>query len=810
MLRLAAAIAAFLATAVPVLAQDGPARARVDCSVPDSIDVRGNTRVSAVSIRSDAGLSAGQQLDVPTVQRAMRDVFRSGQFDDVDISCLVTPAGKQVLVISVKEHPVVTSFTVTGADAVSSRTVQDRVTLQIGRPLDPSALARSVAAIDSLYDDKGYYLARVRPETTIGAGSATINFQIDEGRRLAVSGISVEGNEAASDKAIVSSMKTRPEGFLWWRTGEFNEDEYRTDLGMLLPDFYARRGYIDFAVLEDTLLVNPELGKGEIRIKVSEGPRYRVGSFQIVGNRHFSTPDLSRFFPFGDAGPSLSERVTSVLRRDPIEEGIFDQSAWEAATTEVHTAYLNEGYLSAQVRPIVERVVTGPDSVPTANLRWEILEGPVSIIKRVDIIGNDYTNELCIRDQLSIFPGSVFNRDRLIRSYQQIGNLGFFETPMPFPDIQESGADGDVNIIFNVTEKRTGNVNFGASVGQGVGVGGFIGLDQPNLFGQCKRGSLQWQFGGLINDFNLSYTDPSINRSNYSGKVDAYHTRSRYLIRDFGRQVRTGGAIRVGFPIGGSIYSRMFVSYGGEAVSYGQDEGSLLGSLAQECENCFRSTLGSTITRDTRTILPFATAGSLQSFDAQFNGGPLGGTAKFQRYTTELRSYAPIGSFGGEGGVGAPGIEFTVGLTVRAGTVFGNTGPFFPFQEFAMGGTQQGEPLRGYDEFTITPRGFVPEGSRLQATRQSFGRAFFSTTAEVGARVSQQLYFSLFYDAGNVWDHPREIDPTRLFRGAGLGLALITPLGPLGIDWAYGFDRLNDAGRPDPRWKLHFKLGQLF
>ena len=809
MLRLAAALTVIAGVALPAFGQVETPPARVGCSVPDSVAVRGNTRISAVTIRTDAGIGPGQQLDVPTVQRAIRDVMRGGNFDDVAIDCDVRPDGKQILVIAVSERPVLTGIEVQGTDAVSRRTVQDRITLQAGRALDPAALAKSVAAIDSLYEDRGYYLARITPETTLVAGSATVTFHIDEGRRLAVSGVAVEGNQAASVKSIVGAMKTRPERFWWWQKGAFDDDVYRTDLSLGLPDFYARRGYIDFTVLEDTLIVDPELGKAEIRIRLDEGKQYRVGTFEVVGNRHFPAEVLSQFFPFRGEGPSLTERVTAVIKRDPIPEGVFDRSAWEAATTEVQTAYQNEGYLSAQIRPVVERVVVGPDSVPTANLRWEIVEGPISIVNRVDIIGNDYTNELCIRDQLSIFPGSVFNRDRLIRSYQQIANLGFFETPLPEPDLKESGTQGDVDIIFNVTEKRTGNVNFGASVGQGVGVGGFIGLDQPNLFGQCKRGSLQWQFGGLINDFNLSYTDPAIQRTTFSGKVDAYHTRSRYLIEDFGRQIRTGGAIRLGFPIAGSIYSRMFVSYGGEAVRYGRDENSLLGGLAEECDNCFRSTLGSTVSRDTRLGLPFATAGSLQSFDAQFNGGPLGGTAKFQRYTTELRSYAPMGRFGGEG-IGGGGIEFAVGLTVRAGTVFGDTGPFFPFQEFAMGGTQQGEQLRGYDEFTITPRGFVPEGSSLQATRQSFGKAYLSTTAEVGARVSQQLYFSLFYDAGNVWDHPREIDPTRLFRGAGVGMALITPLGPLGLDWAYGFDRLNDAGRPDPRWKLHFKLGQLF
>ena len=108
-------------------------------------------------------------------------------------------------------------------------------------------------------------------------------------------------------------------------------------------------------------------------------------------------------------------------------------------------------------------------------------------MNRVEILGNDITSETCIRNQIFVVPGDVFRRDALIRSYQSIGNLGFFETPLPPPDTKPANEQGDVDIIFHVKEKRTGNVNFGASVGQGAGVGGFIGFDQPNLFGLCKR-----------------------------------------------------------------------------------------------------------------------------------------------------------------------------------------------------------------------------------------------------------------------------------------------------------------------------------
>jgi outer membrane protein insertion porin family len=150
------------------------------------------------------------------------------------------------------------------------------------------------------------------------------------------------------------------------------------------------------------------------------------------------------------------------------------------------------------------------------------------------------------------------------------------------------------------------------------------------------------------------------------------------------------------------------------------------------------------------------------------------------------------------------------GLTSRAGTVFGNTGAFFYSQEFALGGVQFGERLRGYEEFSITPAGYVTGTSTYNATRGSFGKAFFASTAELGLRLNQALYVNLFYDAGNIWQHARQIDPTRLFRGAGFGASTVTPLGPLGIDYAYGFDRLDAAGRPKPKWQLHFRLGQLF
>ena len=110
----------------------------------------------------------------------------------------------------------------------------------------------------------------------------------------------------------------------------------------------------------------------------------------------------------------------------------------------------------------------------------------------------------------------------------------------------------------------------------------------------------------------------------------------------------------------------------------------------------------------------------------------------------------------------------------------------------------------------ISPNGFIGTTQNTNASPESFGNAFMTTSAELGLRVNQQLYISSFFDAGNLWARPRDFNPTRLFRGAGVGAALVTPLGPLGLDLGYGFDRVDSKGRPAPKWQVHFKFGQIF
>ena len=767
---------------------------------PDSIAVVGGKRNTPASVIQMSGLAPGRPLNYRDVQRAMQALFSSGQFEDVQIT-QTQSEGKNVLVIALRERPLLVRWAVRGVERLAERSVRDKVQMTEGRPLDPAGVARARARIDSLYHAEGYYLAHSKPVYVYERDSSAVRliFDVEEGSRVAIAQVDLQGNTHFTDEELVGQMGSKPEGFWWSRSGEYNDDKVSEDLRQRLPEFYGKRGYVDFQVLEDTLVVVEKTGKATLVVKVSEGEPYRVGTFEIVGNRRFSTDELQTFYPF-----DIQQRTGLLGLGGRPSVAYFDDQKWQDATRKLQTLYYNNGYIYVQVRPDVIRRID-PSGKPVVDLRWAITEGQPAIVSHVEIRGNDVTHERVIREAIVMVPGDVFRQDALIASYQRVSNLGFFNQPLPFPETKPANEQGDIDVVFHVTEKRTGNINFGASVGQGTGVGGFIGLDEPNLFGRGKRGQLQWQFGRNINDFSITYTDPAIRESRISGSIGLHNQRVRYVIADVGRLRRRGGNVQFGFPLFGSNYTRLFLNYGLDEQSYTGSSTNPQFSARFSCNYCVRSTLGMSIMRDTRIDMPFPTAGTMVQVAVSQSGGILGGSGNFQRVDFDEHFFAPLGTLGNPATSSA---KFVLGFKARSGFVFGYS-PFFE-QLFTLGGTQFFIPLRGYDEASITPFGYDPTAASTGASPLAFGKAFFMMTGELGLRVSQMLYLSTFYDAGNVWSRPAQFNPTRLFRGAGFGAAIISPLGPLGIDYAYGFDKTDLQGRPAPGWKLHFKLGNFF
>jgi outer membrane protein insertion porin family len=708
------------------------------------------------------------------------------------------------LVVDVEEQPYVVAVEFRGLEQVRHRTVRDSVGLRAGQAYAPARASEAEALVRDLLADRGIRLRsighRLEPVAE-SEGEFRLVFDVVEGERVAIAEVVFHGNEAFRDRDLHRAMDTRSEGFLWIRPGLFDEGILRNDLRQNLPDFYARNGFIDFTVVRDTLIVDPVSGKGRLEIEVSEGEQYRLVDFDIRGNRHFPTSELARYYESPRAGilgaigiGTIGGEEGQVAERRPV----FNQGRFDQATSDVYQAYRNQGFLRAQIAPFVERVRT-EDGEPGVRVGWEIAERDPAYIHRVHIVGNTFTHESVIRDRIFVLPGDVYNEELLIQSYRSIMGLGFFESPLPTPRMEELD-NGDIDIVFQVEEKQTGSLGFGTTIGGWGGIAGFLSYDQPNLFGQAKSGNLRWEFGRQYNNFSMAYTDPAIRGSQVSGSLSVFSSKeNRFFNFPEGERRRTGSSVRFGLPLPvDRRFSRVFFGYQlsrTEYTDFGDTPSDIFGLPPG-----YLSTASVSVARQTLDHNIFPTVGTRHEVRAEFSGGLLGGDGDFQKYTARGMWWTPIAQFGGNQ-PGVRPVRTALGLSADVGAIVGDASGF-PFERFWMGGVQFGETVRGYDETSITPVGYLPRGGGDLSNR--LGNAFVRVSAEYAVRFTDAVSVSLFGDAGGLWRDPQEVNPTRLFRGAGVGVQLVTPFGPMGLDYAYGFDRA------EPGWQLHFKFGQGF
>jgi outer membrane protein insertion porin family len=802
-LALAAVVA--LGAKVSPLSSQVPAGAQI---VPvDSIEVRGNVRQSAPTVLAELGIRLGDRVTWRDIQRGVQRLYATGQYDDVRIYASGSGSGPVALLVEVVERPFIISYSFRGSEHVGESAIRDTVGLTGSAPLDPAAVHEASYRVRAELADRGYVQARV--DTSLVAagrpGEYRLVFEVTEGRRLVVAGLDFQGNNDLSDGELIASMSVRPEGFFWWQSGEYREDKYRQDLEVNLVEYYGSRGYLDFRVLGDSMAVDPETGKSRLIVRVDEGRQYRIADFQVEGNRYFPTTILAARFNPG--ARSLLSRLPLIGSSKPAGDPVFDTHAWQDATDQVRQLYRNAGFLYANIEPIVERLPDGPDSLPRVGLKWRIEESDQAFVNLVNIAGNTTTHERVIRERLMLLPGDVYGDERVVSSYQTIQGLGFFE-PLP-PDQAldvRPQQDGDIDVTFRVKEKQTGTINFGATLAPSAGLAGFIGYEQPNLFGQAKVGHFRWVFGTRTNDIEIGYSDPAFRGSRVSFGVNLRNSRDRYSYVGLGKRRQVGGSAVVGMPLFGARWTRLSFRYTLLRDEYdsGQDELDL--EQRQLLAVGTRSAFEISVTRDTRNHPLFPTSGTRNVVSLEFVGGPLGGDGDYHKLTFESTWFTPVARLRSD--PAKTPIDLALGLGVLGGAIVGEN-PFY-HERFFMGGVQYGPKLRGYEELTITPQGHIPTETPGFSQLDRVGSSFFGLYGSLGLVLSGNLFVNVFYDAGNVWYSASALNPTDLIRGAGIGVSLVTPVGPLGLDWAYAFDRRDVYGRPDPGWKLHFRFGQVF
>jgi outer membrane protein insertion porin family len=578
------------------------------------IVVEGTQTIDPQRVSALSGLRRDALLTPRVMQQAIRTLWKTYLFNDIQIDTRPADGGVTV-VLRVEEAPVVTALEFDGVDEVSETDVQEALKLRPGDRLVDSRVHQAELDVRELYQVRGFYLADVRIEARAPAADSTaVSVTVSEGRKVAIKAIEFDGNEAFSDKKLRKELETEPEGFWFWKDGEFDEAKWRADLSQVLPSFYGQHGYLDMRVVSDSLQIDETEGKMRLFAIVDEGTRYRTGNIEIEGNTRFSQADLRGFVK--------------------VESGrVFDTEAVQQTQADLLNLYADDGYIYAQVQPI-RRV--RPDTA-VVDLTWQIREGTPAHVQRVSIQGNTVTHESVIRRQLFIQPGERFRRSDVRNSLLALEGLGFFE-PGIIPTTRVVDQEtGDIDLSFELTERRTGSLSLGAAVGGGTGLSGFIGYEQPNLFGQAKVGRIRWEFGSRNQNIELGYTEPVFLGTRTSLSTSFFSFDRRFTNQAF-RQDALGASVRFGTPLPFDNASRLFYGYKWQRVDL-EDTTGTNEELEEEYPRTESSvTLG--LVRDTRLPRRHPIQGARHALNVDLAGGPLGGNVGFQKYEFESSWFA--------------------------------------------------------------------------------------------------------------------------------------------------------------------------
>lgn len=726
------------------------------------ISVEGNKKVDDFYVKEISNLNIGDTLDREKFREAIKLLYARGQFDNVEIDAEEREEGVAIR-ITVQERPVIRSIEIEGTDRISKVDIWKEIDLSTGQYLDPARLEEDKRDILQLYEEDGYMLADVEVETQEfeDVGEVALNFNIHEGEKVKIEKIRFQGNKSFSDKKLRKQMEDTHESH-WWNTAHFNQEKFQADLDRVI-DFYMEEGYINAEIVDYELQYDDEKKNMFIYITVEEGKEFTVGRIEFEGNDVFTTLELADQLKFE-------------------EKSVYNQKKINETLENLYSMYAEDGYIFCNIYPDLEIEET------TVNLTYRINEGEQAIVNEIIIQGNTKTYEKVIRRQISIFPGDVFRRSKIMRSQRDIMHLGYFdETAFNF-DIQPAGTgdENEIDLIFDLAEKRTGNISLGAGYSSQDKLTGFLELSENNLFGRGQRVNVRWQFGKTRQDYEIGFTEPWLFNTPTLAGADIFHTT-----RDMGYydKQNSGLSLRIGRPIPWLDYSRAYLSYTLEDIDIDLDSGyEPTSTYLQNWDGPQRtSSLRLNFSRDSSNDLYCPDAGSETSLSLEYAGGDLlRGDIKYQKYIAESTWYFP-GFW-----------KFALSMGVRAGYVNGLNSPNeVPiYERFELGGMIYNR-LRGYDDYSV-----IPEGNSYREG----GRSMVILTSEYKFPVVENQVFLLgFVEAGNTWNSLGETDLSDLKRSAGFGIRVITPLGPLGFDYAYGFDRGAEG-----KWEPHFVFGSFF
>ena len=710
----------FLWLAIGLLLVTSQALSQTGLVVRD-IRIEGLQRISDGTVFNYLPVNIGDELDQQRVQEAIRAVYATGFFKDVEFRW-----DNGTLVIAVAERPSIESFTIEGNKDIKTEDLEEplaQIGLKIGRTFNQSVLDEVERSLTDQYFSQGKYAAKVNTEVEeLPGNTVKIAIKIKEGERARIRQINLVGNSSFSDEDLLDAFELRTPGWLSFirQDDRYSREALSGDLESL-TSYYMDRGFADFAIESTQVAISPNKQDIYITVNIVEGERYTISDVQLAGELISTEEQLN---PFVQIKPGQ----------------IYSQRLIEQSAEFIRLRLGEEGYAFATIEPVPD---LDPETKTVAVTLYIEPQNRV-YVRRVNFHGADSVNDEVFRREMRQFEGGYLSNSKVERSRVRLQRLPYIEevqvetNPVP-------GTRDLVDVDFEIKEGLPGQFGGGIGYSESQKLIFNANFVHTNFFGTGNRVAADVNTGQFRTIYSVSHTDPYSTINEVSRTVSfAYRDITQFTADASELDTQTlSASLEWGYPL--TEFQRLIFGITWNDAELLASTGSTLQAQEWVTSNgnpFVEAGIGGTQfdtfelvagwVYDSRNRALFADRGSRQRLI--LNATIPGSDVEYYTATYSYRKYFPLTRL------------FTVLLNadVRYGESFGETTAIPPYKNYFAGGPNT---VRGFRENTLGPRDTFgnPYGGNLMAAGQA------ELILPIPVKWRSRARFTLFFDIGNVY-----------------------------------------------------------
>jgi outer membrane protein insertion porin family len=707
-------------------------------AVVERIEFEGNRRIQRDTLLARIFTRPGDPYSPDAARRDFRALWNTQYFENIRLEVEDSPdmPNGKILVFYVTERPTIRNIVYKGNKSITESDILDafkdrKVALSVESPFDPTVVKRAEVVIQQLLAEHGHMFAIVKPmyERIAATNAVRLTFNIDEGPKVKVGHITIQGNHVFSSGKIIRTMRHSrpyaiPLGFanINVMSKTYDRDKLDEDIAVGIQGLYQDNGYFRVLTKEPILktvrtqhgglpIPIPWIGRSigiatNITIPIEEGSQYRMGRLIIRS----ANPDENLYFK-----PEFLEGIF------PIRKGqIFSATKIRKAFDDYTKLYGNYGFIDFTVQPEFDV----DDAEKVVNLTLDFDQEKQFYVRRIEFQGNTTTRDKVIRRELLLDEGGLFN-DRLWElSILRLNQLGYFnEIKKADADLKRDVKAGTVDISLKVKEKGKQSISFNGGV-SGL-AGSFLGLayQTNNFLGLGETLTFSAQVGSIQRNLLFGFTEPYLfdrpistgftvfsNKYNFNQQKELSILAGQEiainpsLAQNYSQNSR-GFTVFASYPLHRFAFTRLAVSYGwtsSDITTFSQASQLLFQSLqfsslagGASLNGIISSKITPSLSYNTVNNPTNPTQGKSFEYSMGFEGGPLGGNVDTITNIFQMTYFHPTYHR-----------RNVIGLRLITGWSTGYSGKVVPpYERFYLGGESD---VRGFEFFNISPWTFIP------------------------------------------------------------------------------------------------------